>query len=67
MLQLTKPVDSFLDFITILLYIEVWLIYSVAFQVYSSDSLIHIHVYFFKFFSHLGYYITLSRVPCAIQ
>ena len=34
----------------------------------QSDSIIHIHVtMFFKFFSHLGYYGTVSRVPCAIQ
>ena len=36
----------------------------------QSDSVIHIHIYiffFFEFFSHLGYYQILSRVPHAIQ
>ena len=33
--------------------------------VQQSDSDIHI-LFFFKFFSHLGYYRILSRVPCAI-
>ena len=28
---------------------------------------IHMHLFFVKFFSHLGYYRTLSRVPCALQ
>lgn len=28
---------------------------------------IHTYLFFIKFFSQLGYYITLSRVPCAIQ
>ena len=33
----------------------------------QSDSIIHIHVSFFKFFSHVGYQRELSRVPCVIQ
>ena len=33
----------------------------------QSDSIIHIHVSFFKFFSHVGYHGVLSRVPCVIQ
>ena len=47
---------------------EVWLIHSVAFQVYSRviHLFIYTYIFFFKFFSHLVYYITLSRVPCAI-
>ena len=28
---------------------------------------IYTHLFFFKFFSHLGYYRIASRVPCAIQ
>ena len=28
---------------------------------------IHMYLFFFKFFSHLGYYRILSSVPCAIQ
>ena len=37
--------------------------------VQQNDSVIHIHIYpfFFRFFSHIGYYRILSRVPCAIQ
>ena len=27
----------------------------------------NIYIYFFKFFSHIGYYEILSIVPCAIQ
>ena len=39
------------------------------FQVYSKVVRFYIYMYlfFFKFFSHLGYYRILSRVPCAIQ
>ena len=32
----------------------------------QSDSVMYTHVLFFKFFSHLGCYITLSRGPYAI-
>ena len=35
--------------------------------VQQNDSFIHIHVSFFKFFSHVGYQRELSRVPCVIQ
>ena len=28
---------------------------------------IYMYLFFFKFFSHLGYYRIPSRVPCAIQ
>ena len=28
---------------------------------------INIYLFFFRFFSHLGYHRILSRVPCAIQ
>ena len=39
------------------------------FQVYSKVNQLHIYVYpfFFRFFSHIGYYRVLTRVPCAIQ
>ena len=30
-------------------------------------SYTYIYTFFFRFFSHLGYYRILSRVPCAIQ
>ena len=33
--------------------------------VQQSDSVIHI--FFFRFFSHVGYYRILSIVPCAVQ
>ena len=36
-------------------------------DVQQSDSVIHIHVSFFRFFSHRGYYRVLSRIPCVIQ
>ena len=36
--------------------------------VQQSDSVIHIHIsILLKFFSHLGYYRPLSRIPCAIE
>ena len=41
--------------------------------VQQSDSVIHtymcgyIYIFFFSFFSHMGHYRVLSRVPCAIQ
>ena len=39
------------------------------FQVYSKVIQLYIHIYlfFFRFFSHIGYYRVLNRVPCAIQ
>ena len=39
------------------------------FQVYSKVTQLSIDIYsfFFRFFSHIGYHIILSRVPCAIQ
>ena len=39
------------------------------FQVYSKviQLYIYMHLFFFRFFSHLGYYRLLSRVSCAIQ
>ena len=39
------------------------------FQVYSKviQLYIYMNLLFFKLFSHLGYYIILSRVLCAIQ
>ena len=35
-------------------------------SVQQNDSVIH-YLFFFKFFSHLGHYIILSRVLCSIQ
>ena len=32
----------------------------------QSDSVIHVYLFLFQFFSHLGYYRILSRVLCAI-
>ena len=37
------------------------------FQVYSKVIHLHIYLFFFKFFFHLGYYRILNSVPCAIQ
>ena len=38
-------------------------------MVYSNLIQLYIHIYpfFFRFFSHIGHYILLSRVPCAIN
>ena len=51
-------------------FIGLQLIYNVvlASGVQQCDSVIHIHIFvLFRFFSHVGYHRTLSRVPCAIQ
>ena len=39
------------------------------FQVRSKLNQLYTHIYplFFKFFSHIGHYRVLSRVPCAVQ
>ena len=39
------------------------------FQVYSKVNQLYVYMYtlFFRFFSHLGHYRGLSRVPCAVQ
>ena len=39
------------------------------FQVYSIVNQLYIYIYplCFRFFSHIGHYRVLSRVPCAIQ
>ena len=36
-------------------------------DVKPSDSVIHLCVFFFRFFPTLGYYKMLSIVPCAMQ
>ena len=40
-----------------------------SFQVYSKVIQLYVYIYpfFFRFFSHMGYYRILSRVPCAIR
>ena len=39
------------------------------FQVYSKVNQLYIYIYplLFRFFSHIGHYRVLSRVPCAIK
>ena len=56
-------------FFFFLIFIEVQLIYDVLFQVYSKVNHLYIYIYplFFRFYSHIGLYRVLSRVPCAIQ
>ena len=46
-----------------------WLAMLCPFQVYSRVIQLCIYKYlsFFKFFSHIGYYRILSRVPCTTQ
>ena len=48
---------------------EVYLIYNIvlASGVEQSDSVIHIYIFFLRFFSLLSCYKTLSGVPCATQ
>ena len=53
-----------------LIFIVVYLIYNVVLvSVYSKMTQLHIYVYLFflKFFSCLGYYRILYRIPCVIQ
>ena len=60
----------FVKMMTIFL-IEVQLIYSVVLVsgVQQSDSVIHMYtnLFFFRFFSIIGYYKILDIVPCATQ
>ena len=46
-----------------------WFTVLCSFQVYSKVIQLYVHMYlfFFKLFSHLGYYRILSRAPCPIQ
>ena len=62
-------VVSHCSFILFLILIGVQLIYNVVFQVYSNVNQLYIYIYplFFRFFSHIGHYRVLGRVPCAIQ
>ena len=50
-------------------FIEVYLIYNVVLvsAVQQSDSLIHIYIYIFIYFSIMVYQRILNIVPCAIQ
>ena len=49
--------------------VYIYMIYNVVLvsAIQLSDSVIHIHLFFFRFFPHIGYYKILNRVPCAIQ
>ena len=53
------------------IFIGIQLIYSVvlASVIQQCESVIHIYAYFhsFRFFSHIGHYGVLIKVPCAIQ
>ena len=37
------------------------------FQVYSRLIQLYIYIFFFRFFSIIGYYKVLKIVPCAVQ
>ena len=60
---------SLFFFFFLFLLIELWLIYNVVLDsgVQQSDSVIFIYIFFFRFFSIIGYYKILNIVPCAIQ
>ena len=49
--------------------IDVLLIYNVVLStaVWQSDSVIHVHTFFFMFLSIMIYYRILNIVPCALQ
>ena len=61
----------FLKVILFINYIGVKLTYNVVLVsgVKQSESVFYIYIYafYFRFFSHTGYYRVLSRVHCAIQ
>ena len=59
----------FLKVILFFNYIGVKLTYNVVLVsgVKQSESVIYIYAFYFRFFSHTGYYRVLSRVHCAIQ
>ena len=51
-------------------FIAAWLTYSVVLvsAVQQSESIIHINIFtFLRFFSHIGHYKILGRIPGAIQ
>ena len=45
-----------------------WFTMLCQFQLYSKVNQLYVYIYplFFRFFSHIGHYRVLSRVPCAI-
>ena len=47
------------------IFIRVQLIYNIVLvsDVQQSESVIHIHTFFLRFFSYIGHYRVLSRVP----
>ena len=70
--ELREQMDEsfFLFFFNFLFYIGAQLINNIMLVsgVQQSDQLrAYVYLFFFKLFSHLGCYIILSRVPCAIQ
>ena len=52
-----------------LIFIIVDLQCCIIFLLYNRVNLLYIHIYplFFRFYSHIGHYRVLSRVPCAVQ
>ena len=45
-----------------------WLMMLLLSGVQQSESFIHMYIlFFFRFFSHIGYYRVLSRLPCAVH
>ena len=68
------PTSETLSFVGVFCYllvifIGVQLISSIvlASDVQQSESVIHIHTSTLRFFSHVGRYRVLRRVPCALQ
>ena len=66
-----KGLNVFIIFKLILIFILYWRIVDlqcyVSFRCKASDSVVHIHTSLtFRFFSQIGYYRVLSRVPWAI-
>ena len=72
MVKISQSQFSFIQFSFLKIFIEIYLIYNVLISdVQQSDSVKHIYVciyiFFFRFFSIIGYYKILSIVPIFIQ
>ena len=54
-------------FVYLFIYIEVQLIYNVVLVSGVQQSQLYKYIFFFRFFSIIGYYKILKIAPCAIQ
>jgi len=50
-----------------IIFTDIRLIYSVLASSVQQRNQLYMYPFFFIFFSHIGHYRVLSRLPCAIQ